>query len=104
MPRFAPLLVALALVLLAAPAAQAQGLVFDAGATSVPDVAAEPAAIGPEGPAPSDGAPLAGPVPAPPDAVETLEEAEAAVAGEPGAPDPSVALNQLGQVMPALGG
>ena len=104
MPRFAPLLVALALVLLAAPAAQAQALVFDAGATSVPDVAAEPAAIGPDGPAPSDGGPLAGPVPAPPDAVEILDEAEAAVSGEPGAPDPSVALNQLGQIMPALGG
>ena len=104
MRRSAPLLVALALGLLAAPAAHAQGLVFDAGATSIPDVAAEPAALGPDGPEPSAGAPLAGPVVAPPDAAEVLEEAEAAVAGEPGAADPTLALNQLGQIMPALAG
>ena len=104
MRRFAPILVALAFALLAAPAAQGQGLDFDVGPTSVPEVAAEPAAVGPDGPPPSDGGPLAGPVLAPPAAEEILDDAEAALAGEPGAPDATLALNELGQIMPALAG
>ena len=104
MRRLAPLLVALFLCLLAAPAAHAQGLEFDFGPAPAPEVAAEPAAVGPDGPAPSDGPALAGPAPAPADAAEVIEEAEAALAGEPGAPEPTLALNELAQIMPALAG
>ena len=104
MRRIVPLLAVLASSLIAAPAAQGQGLEFDVGPTSVPAVAAEPALIGPDGPPAADGGPLAGPVLASAEAAEILDEAEAAVAGEPGAPDPTIALNQLGQIMPALAG
>jgi len=97
-------MVAAALGLLAAPAAQAQTAEFDVGPTAVPATAVETAEVGPDGPLASSGPPIDGPVLPPAAAEEVLDEAEAAVAGEPGTPDPTLALNQLSRVMPALSG